>query len=105
VGDHRRTGARGAHYVVEALPLEDIEEMTCDRTGLVEEARVEGRLPAAGLAFGVDQVYAEPPQNAHHAYPHLWVYKVNVARNKKSHLHRTHPSYPDLLLSNSPASS
>ena len=82
VGDHGGAGSGRTDYVIEALPLEDVEEVAPDGAGLVEEAGVEGGLPAAGLALGVDHLYAEPPQYAHHAYADLGVDQVHVARHE-----------------------
>jgi hypothetical protein len=50
-----------------------------DAAGIVEEARVEGRLAAAGLTLGVDDPDPELAQDAHHAHAHLGVYEVDVA--------------------------
>ena len=58
-------------------------------TGLVEEAGVEGRLSAAGLAFGVDHLYPKAPEYAHHAYTDLGIDLIHVARYEKGCSQRT----------------
>ena len=85
VGDHGGARSRGTDYVVEAFLLEDVEEVTPHGAGLVEEAGVEGRLTATGLAFRIDHVDAKPPQYAHHAYAYLGVDQVHVARYEQGH--------------------
>src|SRR5215203_4185970 len=68
--------------------------------GLVEKSRVEGRLPAAGLAFGIDDLHPEPPQYTHHANANLGVDLVNITRHEKSYPHQ-----PNSFPSNPPKSS
>ena len=61
VGDHGGARSRRTDYVVETFLLEDVEEVTPHGAGLVEEAGVEGRLTATGLAFRINYVDAKPP--------------------------------------------
>src|SRR5215203_6539610 len=83
MGDHGGARSGRTDYVVEALPLEDVEEAAPNSAGLVEEAGVEGRLPAAGLTLGVDHLYPKLPKYAHHAYADLGIDLVHVARYEK----------------------
>jgi hypothetical protein len=61
VGDHGGARSGRAHDVVPALTLEDVEEVAGEAAGLVEETGVEGRLAAAGLPLGVDDLDAKFP--------------------------------------------
>ena len=56
---------------------------------LLEEAGVEGRLSAAGLALGVDHLYPKPPEYAYHAYADLGIDLVHIARYEKGCSQRT----------------
>src|SRR3712207_3576298 len=87
VRDHGCARARGAHHVIEALLLEDLEEVAGHPACLVEETGVEGRLAAARLPFRVDYLDAEPPQDTHHAYANFRVYEIDVARYEQGHPH------------------
>src|SRR3712207_3868595 len=91
VRDHRGARARGAHHVIEALLLEDLEEVARHPAGLVEKPGVEGRLAAARLPLGVDHLDAEPPQDTYHAYANFRVYEIYVARYEQGHPHRSKP--------------
>src|SRR5918993_667975 len=83
MGDHGGARSGRTDYVVEALSLEDVEEAALNSAGLVEEAGVEGRLPAAGLTVGVDHLYPKLPKYAHHAYADLGIDLVHVTRYEK----------------------
>src|SRR5215210_2058077 len=85
VGDHSGARSGRTDYVVEAFPLEDVEEAAAYSAGLVEEAGVEGGLPAAGLAFGVDHIHPEPPQHTHHANADLGIDLVDKTRHEQCH--------------------
>src|SRR5215210_3137974 len=100
VGDHRGTRAGGTYYVVEAFPLEDVEEVASYGAGLVEESRVEGGLTATGLAFGVDHIYPQPPQYAHHAYAYFGIDQIHVAWYEQSYPQLPRPFH---LMAASPA--
>src|SRR5918995_382406 len=97
MGDHGGARSRRTYHVVEALPLENVKEVASHSAGFVEEAGVEGGLAAAGLAFRIGYVDAEPAQHAHHAYAYLRPDQVNVTRHEQSH-----PQRPDPLSSNLP---
>jgi len=78
---------------------ENVEEVASHGAGFVEEARVEGGLTAAGLAFWIDYIHTKLAQDAHHAYAYLRPDQVYVTRYEQCHPHQ-----PDPLPSNLPES-
>src|SRR5918994_3221186 len=89
MGDHGGARSGRTDYVVAALSLEDVEEAAPNSAGLLEEAGVEGRLPAAGLTLGVDHLYPKPPQYAYHTDANLGIDLVDITRHEQGH-----PQYP-----------